>query len=933
MQAKHIADTVSKPAAGPLTTTIINQFNHILNMKKLLLFLTLALALVLPTRAAETLWDVTFDYTGSSEPAKTAVAKTPSGETFNITLTFEAGGNKQNSPTYKSKSLYWYGANKITVSSDGNIISQIEFVSTSDVEKRQVSKNVTFSSGGWTTTGKTSKWDGNTKQVTFQNTTNQSTAAIYIAKIIVHYVVDSGTTLQPAEVNWYDSGEKITSYETTVGADPNPNVYAYSTQAQIESYSSSNTSVATVDGSGTITPLAVGTCDITAVTAANKSYASGKAVLKLTVKEAANPAPVITFSHADGEYAYNTPMYFTVKNADSDNIVYTVKTDEGKNITVTSDGNNKYSFNLTYDAAIEVYALNDNDDATVTGTFLVKRPEAPTFSPDAGAVTEGTEVTFKSATADVSKIVYSVLDNESADWLVEDAEVSGNTGSYTVNKAVTITAKAYLPNGYASDAGEAEYTIKALPAPSAPVFSIADKSAVEDGSEVTVTAENAEKIYVAEYFIDGELGEYREYTAPLTVDKMHRRFIAYAENKTGTSDKTEVFYTVKKTTAGSGVTYRLVQDMSDIEDGGRYVVFAHATGTANKKPYEVWHVMNNTFDSSKGVFGGIDAKSYLSDDELTLNGIPEGTQIIELSAATGENNYYINAKNGETDRYIYPGDKKITIGKTAVTFAINDNNDDNADNATFTCIKMTADSYNLQYNYNSGAPRFAGYSSKQKPVRLYKEVVNTVSEAAEYAMAFHHTGYTGPVAEKNSVVRRVATVENPVEMTCTTASDGSLVYTCQPTKLCGNFGLTIEGQMLGGHKDHVVTLSCPESCTETHEEYVCVPDGGSPIRLVREESENHRVLSTNPNDYHNSLLLYHQPTVTVTAKPFERISLALDSRTGGTTGIEDIATDGAATAPVRLYNLNGVEIPAGVTPAPGLYMRRQGNTTAKVVIR
>ena len=711
---------------------------------------------------------------------------------------------------------------------------------------------------------------------------------------------------------------------------------AFSKNSTEFTYKSSNSNIATVNEYGTIVPVAAGNCDITVTTVANKSYSSGSAVLHLTVKAADNTKPVITFSHADGEYAYNTPMYFTVANTTSDYISFTVTGNNDEKVTIIDDGNCNYSFNLTYDAIITVDAMNDNGEASKTVEFTVKRPEAPVFSPAAGEVSEGSDVTFTSSTADVNKIVYSVIDTELDDFILIDEVANGNTGTYNVTKPVSILAKAYLPNGYASAESSADYTIKALPAPSAPVFSVPATDAVEEGSEVTVTAENAERIYVAEYFIDGELGEYAEYTAPLTVNKMHRRFVAYAENKVGRSETTEVFYGVKNTTSiGKVRIYKLVDDLKDIVDGGRYVVLAHATGTSDGNKFEVWNVMNSTIESSKNAswLGVTDASSYLTENENRLSGIPEGTQIIELEKAADDNTYYINAKDGDGNaRYITPGDKKIVFEKHPITFS-KGNNDDNAKTSTKMCVKMSYGSYNLQYN--SSNPRFAGYSSTQKPVRLYRilEIPVSSTQTPGYSMAFHHTEYTGPVKGQKTTARRVAPVENPVKMTCTTASDGSLVYTCQPTKLCGNFGLTIEGQMLGGHADHVVTLSCPESCTETHEEYVCVPDGGSPIRLVREESENHRALSTNPNDYHNSLLLYHQPTVTVTAKPFERISLALDSRTGGTTGIEDIATDGAATAPVRLYNLNGVEIPAGVTPAPGLYLRRQGNTTAKVVIR
>lgn len=50
---------------------------------------------------------------------------------------------------------------------------------------------------------------------------------------------------------------------------------------------------------------------------------------------------------------------------------------------------------------------------------------------------------------------------------------------------------------------------------------------------------------------------------------------------------------------------------------------------------------------------------------------------------------------------------------------------------------------------------------------------------------------------------------------------------------------------------------------------------------------------------------------------------------GGTSGIEDI--DAAANnAPVEYYNLQGVRV---ANPTNGLYIRRQGSTATKVLIR
>lgn len=49
---------------------------------------------------------------------------------------------------------------------------------------------------------------------------------------------------------------------------------------------------------------------------------------------------------------------------------------------------------------------------------------------------------------------------------------------------------------------------------------------------------------------------------------------------------------------------------------------------------------------------------------------------------------------------------------------------------------------------------------------------------------------------------------------------------------------------------------------------------------------------------------------------------------GGTTGVDSVI-DADSDAPVRYYNLQGVEIK---NPAPGVYIRVQGSRSSKVVI-
>ncbi|MDE6395814.1 MAG: hypothetical protein K2K84_00915, partial [Muribaculaceae bacterium] len=55
--------------------------------------------------------------------------------------------------------------------------------------------------------------------------------------------------------------------------------------------------------------------------------------------------------------------------------------------------------------------------------------------------------------------------------------------------------------------------------------------------------------------------------------------------------------------------------------------------------------------------------------------------------------------------------------------------------------------------------------------------------------------------------------------------------------------------------------------------------------------------------------------------------------TTNTAGVDDIVVDGVDNdAPVEYFNLQGVKVDAD-SAAPGVYVRRQGSTTSKVIVR
>lgn len=66
-----------------------------------------------------------------------------------------------------------------------------------------------------------------------------------------------------------------------------------------------------------------------------------------------------------------------------------------------------------------------------------------------------------------------------------------------------------------------------------------------------------------------------------------------------------------------------------------------------------------------------------------------------------------------------------------------------------------------------------------------------------------------------------------------------------------------------------------------------------------------------------------------TSNELEVQSPAVDKITAGVDGIE---VDGSEAAPVEYYNLNGIRV-NGDSFAPGIYIKRQGRKTTKILVR
>jgi hypothetical protein len=69
----------------------------------------------------------------------------------------------------------------------------------------------------------------------------------------------------------------------------------------------------------------------------------------------------------------------------------------------------------------------------------------------------------------------------------------------------------------------------------------------------------------------------------------------------------------------------------------------------------------------------------------------------------------------------------------------------------------------------------------------------------------------------------------------------------------------------------------------------------------------------------------------ITAQRTKTSATATNDFSMTVSGVESVAADQDLNAPVEYYTISGIRVVG--TPAPGIYIRRQGNTVSKVAIR
>lgn len=312
-------------------------------MKKTLLFLVSLLMSFGAMAQTTTLWsedfssykanDVpeggTYSYACEATGTKVYNEKLAGGEAPELLVSKKTGSFSATIPlngvSGEVNLQYKVNKNKITVSADNATVGEIS------QSGNDYSCKLTVASGATSVT------------IYFKNSTSEN-ARLDNIKFF------TGASKKAAGLSWGTA-----SREVTIGSDSNSFPTLTNANNLSVTYTSSETSVATIASDGTITLVAAGKTDITASFAGNDEYEAGKVTYTLTVKEASS---VDISNTPETAYSVAKAIELIAANEGLDTKVYV----KGK-IASIKEVNTSYG-NATY---------NISDDGTTTTTLQVYR--------------------------------------------------------------------------------------------------------------------------------------------------------------------------------------------------------------------------------------------------------------------------------------------------------------------------------------------------------------------------------------------------------------------------------------------------------------------------------------------------------------------------------------------------------------------------------
>lgn len=406
--------------------------------------------------------------------------------------------------------------------------------------------------------------------------------------------------------------------------------------------------------------------------------------------------------------AYDGEITYAIENStfDTKDVIIDEETGEiaistannvGGNIVVKASGTATAAYNKPADAT---YTLTVNAAPVGVGT--------PTFSLATGSYYYGTTVEIEA--------VNSTLITYTTDGTAPTMGSTTYSAPVAITKTMTLKAKAWDDELNESEVASIDYTLKA---PEAPTFSVEGGEVIQ-GSTVTLTPGEGGIVIV--YTTDGSNPTIDSdiYTDPIKINAAMTIKAATVDDGDNLSAIASYDFTVKK-----AIIYEKVTDAESLAAGDKLIIVYETDGYAM-----------GTVDGSvhKGISGVTITDNTIQNPESTIAiftlGGSKDAWILQSSLT---NNYLsINSDGNRLDESTTANDnkQKWTIeysgGETTIF------------NNSFTTRE-------IQYNYNSGNPRFAAYKSTQKAVCLYRlqedleDATITISPAENFELSYGGT--------------------------------------------------------------------------------------------------------------------------------------------------------------------------------------------------
>ena len=477
---------------------------------------------------------------------------------------------------------------------------------------------------------------------------------------------------------------------------------------------------------------------ITPIDYSNQEHADKQGVFSV---EFPAPKAIVVTPAPEGEnktIVVNKGDAITVSSADADHLVYEIEDESGVKTQGETSGENANSWTYTADKDVTIMVTpvgqngviydgknetgHSNTDLSVIFSVDVDLSLGEiTFSPAAGAVYANTEVEISCRNAE--SISYTVTVGETTS---EPVSVTGNTAKVNIAEACTVNVTANGENE-TSKTASAAYTIKE----SAGIT----HTLSDDKTQVTFTCENADKLVVTTYEIDGSYTEetVAANTATADCNSMYARFDVEAfqgEGETEHSlgqDRFNLLSELNATITNQGEAWYRVNSISQLQENVDYIIVSHFP-QANATVKDVY--MTNAFK-----YNSNNKKGQLGYDELNEGELIDNDAVLTLAGAEAHSDAAIFnlVSDGNGKWALKIKNVKINGAEPAVKFLTASQARDNSVNLR---DEAKAEDYTSVY----AGPGTVGYPARMGALRFDFEGSNANSKYLRFNAAVRTTG-------------------------------------------------------------------------------------------------------------------------------------------------------------------------------------------------